>query len=212
MNRKVITTLVLLVGVLLGSTFTYQLGLSATTQHEGNQHLKAQQSTQSMSKKKEHSYHSQYVGQEDRSIKALPPKDIAGLKKGSGTPFGGMAKPAELNGIPGPKHVLDMIEAEKLKVTQEQESKIRSVYKKMKSDAISKGEALIRVEKEIDDGFENRSISEEELQEKIDKGVDLYGDLRNIHLKTHLEMLSILNQEQIKKYNKVRGYTDKQQE
>jgi hypothetical protein len=41
-----------------------------------------------------------YAGQQTRSIKAVSEEDIASLLNGKGM---GMAKPAELNGYPGPK-------------------------------------------------------------------------------------------------------------
>jgi len=46
---------------------------------------------------------SPYTGQQTRSIKALSPEDIDELRKGAGM---GLAKAAELNGYPGPLHVL----------------------------------------------------------------------------------------------------------
>lgn len=48
---------------------------------------------------------SPYAGQESREIKALSPDEIAALRKGDGM---GFAKAAELNGYPGPRHVLDL--------------------------------------------------------------------------------------------------------
>jgi hypothetical protein len=44
-----------------------------------------------------------YAGQQTRAIKALSSEDIAALRNGEGM---GMAKAAELNGYPGPAHVL----------------------------------------------------------------------------------------------------------
>ena len=44
-----------------------------------------------------------YAGQQTRSIKALSDEDIASLQKGERM---GLAKAAELNGYPGPVHVL----------------------------------------------------------------------------------------------------------
>ena len=46
---------------------------------------------------------SPYAGQQNRPVKALSPEDIAALRNGEGM---GMAKAAELNGYPGPAHVL----------------------------------------------------------------------------------------------------------
>ena len=60
---------------------------------------------------------SKYTGQEDRIIKSLSSEDIKSLQTGTGDAFGGMAKLAELNGYPGPRHVLDL--ANKLKLTDE---------------------------------------------------------------------------------------------
>lgn len=45
-----------------------------------------------------------YAGQQERMIKALSTSEIDGLKKGKGM---GLAKAAELNHYPGPRHVLD---------------------------------------------------------------------------------------------------------
>jgi hypothetical protein len=47
---------------------------------------------------------SPYAGMQTRSIKALSEQQIADLKAGRGM---GLALPAELNGYPGPAHVLD---------------------------------------------------------------------------------------------------------
>ena len=46
-----------------------------------------------------------YAGQETRVISSLSPEDQRALRAGEG---GGLAKPAELNGYPGPAHVLEL--------------------------------------------------------------------------------------------------------
>lgn len=51
--------------------------------------------------------HSHYAGLESRDIKALSADDIAGLRAGASIC---MALPAELNGYPGPMHVLVVID------------------------------------------------------------------------------------------------------
>jgi hypothetical protein len=72
--------------------------------------------------------HSPYAGQELRGIKALSQEDIEGLLAGTGIPFGGMAKPAELNGYPGPRHVLDAVEAREFELTSGQQEQIEALY------------------------------------------------------------------------------------
>lgn len=149
---------------------------------------------------------SPYVGQENRTIKALPSEDIKGLKKGSGTPFGGMAKPAELNGYPGPKHVLDADEENLINLSEEQREKIEELYQEMKTKAIRIGKELLKVEKRLDEEFKNKTITKESLKNRTEKSAILYGKLRSTHLEYHLSVTSILNSSQIKRYNKVRGY------
>ena len=61
---------------------------------------------------------SKYIGQEGRIIKSLSSEDIKSLQTGTGDAFGGMAKLAELNGYPGPRHVLDL--TNELKLSDEQ--------------------------------------------------------------------------------------------
>ena len=72
--------------------------------------------------------HSQYAEQEAREITSLSQDEIKGLLEGSGTPFGGMALPAELNGYPGPRHVLDAAESGELELTNEQQEQIQIIY------------------------------------------------------------------------------------
>ena len=59
-----------------------------------------------------------YAGQQMRTIKALSDDDIAALRKGEGM---GMAKAAELNGYPGPVHVLAL--AGQLGLTEAQQTR-----------------------------------------------------------------------------------------
>jgi Spy/CpxP family protein refolding chaperone len=150
---------------------------------------------------------SPYAGQEARGIKALSQDDIKGLLAGAGTPFGGMAKPAELNGYPGPHHVLDAAKAGELELTSEQQKKIESLYEKMRSEAIQLGKQIIDIEKDIDNAFSSGTITKELLQKKVSESASLYGQLRFVHLKYHLLMMDILTPQQVEQYNELRGYT-----
>lgn len=149
---------------------------------------------------------SPYAGQEARGIKSLSQDDIEGLLAGAGTPFGGMAKPAELNGYPGPRHVLDAIEAGEFEVTDEQQTQIQNLYDEMKAQAITLGEQIVAIEQKIDDDFTNKTVTEERLRSNISESARLYEQLRFVHLKYHLSMVDILTPEQVTKYNTLRGY------
>lgn len=153
------------------------------------------------------SVHSQYSGQQDRSIKSLTPEDIRGLKAGAGTPFNGMAKPAELNGYPGPRHVLDANEAGEFDLTEDQLNKIEQLFVEMQEKAIPLGEKIIELETEIDTQFKEKSITDNKLKELINESGEYYAKLRYTHLTTHLQIVNILNSKQVQLYNELRGYT-----
>src|SRR5581483_6020910 len=63
---------------------------------------------------------SPYAGQQSREIKSLSDREIDGLKNARGL---GLAKAAELNGYPGPMHVLELADA--LNITGDQFTKLR---------------------------------------------------------------------------------------
>src|SRR5210317_2643476 len=77
------------------------------------------------------SFKSSYAGQEDREIKSLSESDIEELKNGRGW---GLAKAAELNGVPGPAHLLEM--KSEIALSKDQVKKIEAIYKEMKRKAI----------------------------------------------------------------------------
>jgi Spy/CpxP family protein refolding chaperone len=166
----------------------------------------AQQHKSTSQTSDESAVHSPYAGQEERGIKALSQSDIEGLLAGAGTPFGGMAKPAELNGYPGPRHVLDAYDAGEFELTNQQHEQIETLYEEMRSKAIALGKQIINLEKEIDGAFTDRIITEEFLQNKVSKSANLYGQLKVVHLEYHLSMVKILTPQQVEQYNELRGY------
>jgi hypothetical protein len=147
---------------------------------------------------------SPYAGQELRDIKSLSDDDIQSLQSGTGEAFGGMAKLAELNGYPGPRHVLDM--ASELRLTDRQRMEIELIYQNMSDKAKSIGAAIIDIEQDMDGAFANKTITEENLKLMLDKSADVYGQLRFVHLSAHLNTIQILTIEQVQMYNMMRGY------
>src|ERR671911_970810 len=90
---------------------------------------------------------SNYTGQEDRIIKSLSPEDIESLQTGTGDAFGGMAKLAELNGYPGPRHVLDLTNELKLTDDEYYMKNITTIYDDMKEKAIELGQKIVNIER-----------------------------------------------------------------
>jgi len=147
-------------------------------------------------------YKSKYIGQEKREIKTFSNEDINELRTGEGW---GLAKAAELNGFPGPKHVLDM--KKEIGLTAEQEKMIIALFWDMKERAITLGNKLIKHEKELNDRFAERNINEKVLEEVLIKISETYKSIRYVHLFAHLQTSDILTEDQIRKYIELRGYS-----
>jgi len=147
------------------------------------------------------SFKSSYIGQEKREIKSLSESDIEELENGRGW---GLAKAAELNGVPGPVHLLEM-KAE-IGLSKEQINQIEILFNEMQQQAIPLGIKLIGHERDLNSHFANGTITEELLRELLGKIAQVQEQLRYIHLSTHLKTPDILSVEQIDMYNKLRGY------
>ena len=145
---------------------------------------------------------SPYAGMQSRSIKALSAQQIDDLRAGRGM---GLALAAELNGYPGPLHVLEL--SERLALSAEQKQRIQALFDSMKAEATPIGARLIEQEGALDRQFASRAITSDALKDAtIQIGVT-QAELRNAHLKYHLETAQILSLEQMKQYADLRGYT-----
>jgi len=150
----------------------------------------------------QHTHQSKYSGQEKREIKSLSESDIAELRNGGGW---GFAKPAELNGLPGPAHLLEM--KKEIGLSSEQIEKIEAHYGKMRAQAIILGVKYVALEKKLNDHFADGTITEKLLDDLLEHIAQVRKELRYVHLSTHLKTPAILTDEQIKHYNKLRGYS-----
>jgi Spy/CpxP family protein refolding chaperone len=144
---------------------------------------------------------SPYVGQESRAIKALSPQEVSDFLSGKGM---GLAKAAELNGYPGPAHVLEL--AVQLSLTPEQKTKTEALFKKMQTRAIPLGKELVEEERTLDRLFASRTVNSENLGQSLARIGRLQGEVRQAHLDAHVEQTALLTPAQIEKYNQLRGY------
>ena len=145
---------------------------------------------------------SPYAGQERRGIKSLSASDIEALSNGKGW---GLAKAAELNGVPGPVHLLEL--KEKIGLSAGQVAKIEILFEGMKEKAIRFGRELIGLERELNRHFERGTITRDRLRDVLKKIAQARMSLRLTHLETHLLTPSILTRHQLAAYNRLRGYT-----
>jgi Spy/CpxP family protein refolding chaperone len=144
-----------------------------------------------------------YAGQQIRQIKALSDDDIAALLKGEGM---GYAKAAELNGYPGPKHVLDL--ADRLKLTEAQRQRVQAIFDRMSASAKPLGAELVDRERTLDQLFQKSEITPDRLAAETAGIAELQGRLRSVHLAAHLETRAMLTADQIALYQQLRGYGD----
>ena len=146
--------------------------------------------------------HQPYAGLEQRSVKALSQQQIADLRAGRGM---GLALPAELNGYPGPMHVLEHADA--LGLTPQQQERTKALIDAMRAEAIPVGERLIEQETRLDRLFANREITPAALTAATADIGATQAKLREAHLKYHLAMMEVLTPEQVAEYGRLRGYT-----
>jgi hypothetical protein len=78
--------------------------------------------------------HSPYAGHEMSEIPSFTPTELEQLRNGDGM---GLARPAELNHFPGPKHVLEL--AAELELRQEQRTRVEEVFAAMQQQARALG-------------------------------------------------------------------------
>lgn len=142
-----------------------------------------------------------YAGLQQRAIKALSEGQIADLKTGRGM---GLALAAELNGYPGPLHVLEL--KDQLQLTADQKQRFQHLYESMKTEAIAAGETVIASERMLDQQFAARALTPEALAALTAQIGDAQAKLRAVHLKYHLSTADLLTAAQRQRYAELRGY------
>lgn len=149
----------------------------------------------------QHVHSSSYAGEETREIKALTKEDIDELLRGGGW---GLAKAAELNGMPGPTHVPDM--ATELSLSDGQIERTRQIRDDMRREAKQFGERFVAKEAELEARFRAGDIAEAELVARVSEIEAIRAKLRAAHLSAHIEMARVLSAAQIERYRMLRGY------
>ena len=142
-----------------------------------------------------------YAGMQTRPIKALSEQQVGDLKAGRGM---GLALVAELNGYPGPSHVLEL--ADRLELSAGQRGEVQKLFDSMKAEAMPLGVRLIEQEADLDRLFSGRTVTAESLKTSTAAVAATQGALRETHLKYHLSTASLLSQAQMAKYAELRGY------
>lgn len=145
--------------------------------------------------------HSPYAAQRHEDIKALSGDERAALLAGQGM---GFAKAAELNGYPGPRHVIDL--AAELELTGEQVAESQALFERMRADAQSTGAELIEAERALDRLYASKTATAERVNAALARIEHLRARLRGVHLNAHLEQAALMTPAQIERYVTLRGY------
>ena len=144
-----------------------------------------------------------YAGQEALSIKSLSDAEVAGLLSGKGA---GLAKAAELNGYPGPAHVLEL--AAPLKLDANQLEATRQLMAVHRSRASQLGAELLAAERALDALFAQQRADPASIDRATQRVGGQQARLRAEHLTTHLTQTALLSAEQVRRYRELRGYAD----
>jgi len=147
------------------------------------------------------SHQQPYAGQEKLPIKALSEAERADLLAGRGM---GLAKAAEMNGYPGPMHVLEHAGA--LKLTDAQRQAVDAARVRMAAAAQALGREIMAAEAALDAAFAAKRIDAAMLKAQTDAIAALMGRLRAVHLAAHLETAPLLTPAQRAQYAALRGY------
>ena len=127
------------------------------------------------------------------------PPDRELLERGAGA---GMASYADLNGYPGPKHILEMRDT--LRLTDGQEKDIEAIFDEMSENARTKGESIIAKEMELDSKFRLGVATMPNIRRLTGEIGMLRGELRAVHMTAHIQAREILTKQQIALYNTIR--------
>ena len=136
-------------------------------------------------------------------IRGIDDKTIEDYLTGKGM---GLALPAELNGYPGPRHVLDL--TDDLELTPEQNTQIQALFDEMEPQAIALGKEILAMETTLEEDFRMQTIDEAGLEAQLQSISQLQAQLRYVHLRTHLATIKILSPHQVTLYNDLRGYEE----
>jgi Spy/CpxP family protein refolding chaperone len=142
-----------------------------------------------------------YAGLQQRPIKALSESQVADLLAGRGM---SLALPAELNGYPGPSHVLEMAAA--LELSEAQRKAHQEMFEQMQREAQALGRQVIAAEEDLERLFAQRTASAESVAAATAEAALLQGRLRAAHLRYHLQTVAVLTPQQVRRYQKLRGY------
>jgi len=151
-----------------------------------------------------HAQNTPYAGQHEREIKALSADEIKQYLAGAGM---GYAKSAELNHYPGPGHALEL--ADQLGLSAGQRAATKALANAHHAEARAIGAKLVESEQALEQLFRSGRVDEAALARAVQAAAQLQGEYRLSHLETHRRTRALLADEQVARYDALRGYGDR---
>ena len=142
-----------------------------------------------------------YAAQVHTEVRGLSTAEIDDLRNGRGM---GLARPAEINGYPGPSHVLEL--ASELALSEQQRAAVQILFAQMQAEAAPLGEQFLSGYAMLEASFREGSVSAESVTTMTAHLGQIEGQLRATHLKYHLLTRPLLSDEQNAAYARLRGY------
>lgn len=144
-----------------------------------------------------------YAGLDARRVASLSDNEVAGILDGKGM---GYALPAELNGYPGPMHILEL--ADRLKLSDSQRAAVEALFVRMKERAREVGRRYVDAEAAVGDAFRAHA-DRATIVRLVESADQLRAQKRLAHLEAHIDARALLTEEQLKLYAELRGYGSK---
>jgi Spy/CpxP family protein refolding chaperone len=119
----------------------------------------------------------------------------------------GLAFPADQNGYPGPLHVLEL--KDRLRLTPEQETRMRALFEGMVSEARPRAARLAAAEARLRQIFAERAADTAAVRTAVAEAEIARAELRLAHLLTHLRTRDELTEAQRQAYHQLRWGTPK---
>ncbi|HSM34929.1 MAG TPA: Spy/CpxP family protein refolding chaperone [Longimicrobiales bacterium] len=151
--------------------------------------------------------HSPYAGMATVEGTTMTAEEVDGLRAGQGMR---LALPAELNGFPGPLHVLEL--ADRLEISDEVRAEVETIRGEMLAAAQRQGAAVIAADRALATAFRAASGGSRDAPSEVEIARlsaalgEARGQLQAIHLAAHLRTRALLTPEQRRRYEHLRGY------
>jgi Spy/CpxP family protein refolding chaperone len=142
-----------------------------------------------------------YAGLQHSEVRGLTAQQLEELRSGAGA---GLSLAAELNGYPGPLHVLEL--AGQLGLTEAQHARVAELREGVVRDAKAGGERVIAAHAALDQAFRAGPPAAAQLEALLVDLAAAEAALRGVHLQAHLATLDVLTAEQVQRYAVLRGY------